>query len=62
MKQFADDGVKANTVSERSVCESVGVAADHRVAVLHTGELTNCLWAEEDEHRIVLRERKERRG
>lgn len=44
------------------VSVSVGVAADHRVAVLHTGELTNCLWAEEDEHRNVLRERKERRG
>lgn len=43
------------------VCERERVA-DHNVAVLHTGELTNCLWAEKDERRNVLRERKERRG
>lgn len=61
MKHFGndDDDVKANT--DFATCEWETVA-DHSVAVLHTGELTNCLWAEKDEHSFVLRERKERRG
>lgn len=61
-QQHSGDDVsrgKPGMVLERCVDGAV----DQEVAVLYTGELTNCLWAEKGwTLRNVLRERKEQRG